>query len=55
LRADPDIYSEILRSEKRLGEEVLAIIPPELLVEYRQEVILENVHLLNTYLHFVSL
>jgi hypothetical protein len=42
------------RSEERLEKDFLSIIPPELLVEYRQEVILENIHLLNTYLHFVS-
>ncbi len=49
-----DEFSKILHSDERLEKDVLSIIPPELLVEYRQEVILENIHLLDTYLHFIS-
>jgi hypothetical protein len=49
----PDAFSEILNSEKRLEEEVLSIVPPKVLVEYRQDLILENVDLLNEYLKFV--
>jgi hypothetical protein len=48
-----DTFSEILNSEKRLEEEVLSIVPTEVLVEYRQDVIVENVKLLNEYLGFV--
>lgn len=48
-----DTFSEILNSEKRLEEEVLSIVPANVLVEYRQDLILENVKLLNEYLSFV--
>lgn len=47
-----DAFAEILNSERRLEEEVLSIVPPEVLVEYRQELIQENVKLLNDYLIF---
>jgi hypothetical protein len=49
-----DAFSEILNSERRLEEEVLSIVPPEVLVEYRQKLIQENVKLLNDYLVFVK-
>ena len=49
-----EAFSDILNSESRLEKEVFSIVPPEVLVEYRQELILENIKLLKTYLNFVA-
>ena len=43
-------FTEILHSEEVMEKEIFALIPQELLVEYRQELIAENTALLTAYL-----
>jgi len=45
----PESYYALLDSETRLDEEIFAHLPRQVLADYRQEIILENLSLLKTY------
>lgn len=49
-RMPVEAFMELLQSEERMQEEVFSLIPPEVLVEYRQKLVSANVELLMSYL-----
>jgi hypothetical protein len=44
---DPEQYNSLLKSEERMDQEIFSHIPRSLLAEYRQDLILSGVRLLN--------